>query len=320
MRFRPGIKFRQLQYFLAVAESLHFSKAAEQLFVTQPTLSHQLAELESQLGTELFDRSGKAVRLTQAGELFRAYAKRSIDEIDAGCSALAELEGLQRGELWIGVNQSFVHRLMPSIIGEFIERHPAVQLHIDEMTANQIERRLCEGQLDLGIAFAPSVLEDTELEPIVQERLMLVARRDHPLANRPFVRLAELDGVPLVLLRREYSTRQLIDKYMAEVGITPRLACETNTIELMRALAGRSGLAAIMPDSSVEKAPPLCVLPLVDPVPVRTSALLWSRHKFRTRAAKTFAQIVRDRFASAIPELSASPPPRAAIPRLETCS
>jgi LysR family cyn operon transcriptional activator len=102
MKLRPGIKYRQLQYFLAVAESLHFSKAAEKLFVTQPTLSHQLAELETQLGTTLFDRAGKAVQLTQAGEIFRAYAKRSIDEIEAGCSALAELEGLQRGELSIG--------------------------------------------------------------------------------------------------------------------------------------------------------------------------------------------------------------------------
>jgi LysR family transcriptional regulator, cyn operon transcriptional activator len=298
MRLRPGIKYRQLQYFLAVADSLHFSKAAEKLFVTQPTLSHQLAELETQLGTVLFDRAGKAVRLTQAGEVFRAYARRSIEEIEAGCSALAELEGLQRGELCIGVNQSFVHRLMPPIISEFIERHPGVQLHVDEMTANEIERHLAEGLLDLGIAFAPSVLEDTELEPILDERLLLVARRDHPLAGRAQVRMAELEDVPLVLLKREYSTRQLIEQYMAQAGVTPKVACETNTIGLMRGLAGASGLAAIMPESSVERAAHLCVLALVDPVPVRTSALLWSRHKFRTLAAKTFAQLVRDRFAS----------------------
>ena len=88
---------------------------------------------------------------------------------------------------------------------------------------------------------------------------------------------------------------------MAEAGVTPKVACETNTIELMRGLAGTSNLAAIMLESSVEKAPHLCVLPLVDPIPVRTSALLWSRHKFRTLAAKTFAQIVRDRFASTMP-------------------
>jgi LysR family cyn operon transcriptional activator len=301
MKLRPGIKYRQLQYFLAVAESLHFSKAAEKLFVTQPTLSHQLAELEAQIGTPLFDRSGKAVLLTQAGEIFRAYAKRSIDEIEAGCNALAELEGLQRGELSIGVTQSFVHRLMPPIIGEFIERYPAVRLDVEEMTANQIERQLADGALDLGIAFAPTVLEETELEPILEERLLLVARSDHALANRSQVRMAELEGVRLVLLRREYSTRQLIEDYLAKAGVKPVVACETNTIDLMRGLAATTDLAAILPESSVEKSPHLCVLPLVDPVPVRTSALLWSRHKFRTLAAKTFAQIVRDRFVSGMP-------------------
>jgi len=298
MKLRPGIKYRQLQYFLAVAQSLHFSKAAEKLFVTQPTLSHQLAELEAQLGIPLFDRSGKGVRLTQAGETFRAYAQRSIDEIEAGCNALAELEGLQRGQLSIGVTQSFVHRLMPPIIAEFLARYPAVHLDVQEMTASQIERQLADGVLDLGIAFAPSALEDTELEPILEERLLLVARRDHPLANQPSVRMAELAGVSLVLLRRDYSTRQLIEDYMAQAGVKPTVACETNTIDLMRGLAAASGLAAILPESSVEKLPDLCVLPLVDPVPMRTSALLWSRHKFRTLAAKTFAQIVRDRFVS----------------------
>ncbi|HSV37053.1 MAG TPA: transcriptional regulator CynR [Ramlibacter sp.] len=298
MRLRPGIKYRQLQYFLAVAQSLHFSKAAEKLFVTQPTLSHQLAELEAQLGIPLFDRLGKSVRLTQAGETFRAYAQRSIDEIEAGCNALAELEGLQRGQLSIGVTQSFVHRLMPPIITEFLARYPAVHLDVQEMTASQIERHLADGVLDLGIAFAPSALEDTELEPILEERLLLVARRDHPLASQPSVRMAELAGVPLVLLRRDYSTRQLIEDYLAQAGVRPNVACETNTIDLMRGLAATSGLAAILPESSVGKLPELCVLPLVDPVPMRTSALLWSRHKFRTLAAKTFAQIVRDRFVS----------------------
>ncbi|HWI79236.1 MAG TPA: LysR substrate-binding domain-containing protein, partial [Ramlibacter sp.] len=211
MKLRPGIKYRQLQYFLAVAETLHFSKAAERVFVTQPTLSHQLAELEAQIGAPLFDRAGKNVRLTQAGEIFRAYAKRSLDEIEAGANALAELEGLRRGELRIGVTQSFVRRLMPPIIGEFLERHPAVHLRVSDLPAIQIERQLSEGLLDLGIAFAPSVLEDTELEPILEDRLLLVVRADHRLAGKAQVRMAELEGVALVLLSRDYSTRQLVD-------------------------------------------------------------------------------------------------------------
>lgn len=302
MRTRPAIKYRQLQYFLAAAESLHFSKAAEQLFVTQPTLSHQLAELEAQLGTPLFDRSGKTVRLTHAGTVFRDHARRSIAEVEAGCRALVELEGLQRGEITMGVNQSFVHRLLPPILGEFITRYPGLQLRVDEMSAGEIERRLAEGSLDLGIAFAPTVLEDTELEPILDERLLLVVRAGHPLAQRPQVRLAELVGIPLVLLSREYATRRLIEKHLGEAGVVPQVACETNTVALMRGLAAASDLAAILPESSVEESPRLRVLPLVDPVPLRTSAILWPRHRFRTLAARTFAALLRERFASALRE------------------
>jgi LysR family transcriptional regulator, cyn operon transcriptional activator len=302
MRTRPAIKYRQLQYFLAAAESLHFSKAAEQLFVTQPTLSHQLAELEAQLGTPLFDRSGKTVRLTHAGTVFRDHARRSIAEVEAGCRALVELEGLQRGEITMGVNQSFVHRLLPPILGEFITRYPGLQLRVDEMSAGEIERRLAEGSLDLGIAFAPAVLEDTELEPILDERLLLVVRAGHPLAQRPQVRLAELAGIPLVLLAREYATRRLIEKHLGEAGVVPQVACETNTVALMRGLAAASDLAAILPESSVEETPRLRVLPLVDPVPLRTSAILWPRHRFRTLAARAFAALLRERFASALRE------------------
>lgn len=303
MKLRPGIKYRQLQYFLAVAESLHFSKAAESLFVTQPTLSHQLAELEAQIGTPLFDRAGKAVRLTQAGEIFRGYARRSIDEMEAGCNALAELEGLQRGDLRIGVTQSFVRRLMPPIIGEFRQRHPAIRLHVDDMPANQIERQLREGALDLGIAFAPSLLEETELEPILEDRLLLVTRRDHPLGSRREVRMCELAGVALVLLSRDYSTRQLIDDYLRQAGVEADIACETNTIDLMIGLAMTSDLAAILPESAIQKMEEVCVLPIVDPAPVRTSALMWPRHKYRTLAARTFAQIVRDRFVARLPAI-----------------
>jgi len=303
MKQRPAIKYRQLQYFLAVAESLHFSKAAEALFVTQPTLSHQLAELEAQIGMPLFDRAGKNVRLTQAGEVFREYAKRSIDAIEAGCTALSELEGLQRGDLRIGVTQSFIRRLMPPIIGEFRRRHPAIRLHVQDMTAQQIERQLAEGALDLGIAFAPSLLEETELEPILQDRLLLVLRRDHPLAARQEVRMADLAGTPLVLLSRDYTTRQIIDAYFDQVGVKPEVACETNTIDLMIGLAKTTDLASIMPESAISRAREIAVLTIVDPAPVRTSALLWPRHKYRSMAARAFADIVRERFPTRLPAI-----------------
>ena len=298
MTARIPVKIRQLQYFLAAARTLHFSRAAEELFVTQPTLSHQIAELEAQLGTPLFDRTAKSVRLTQAGEVLLAYAKRGLGEMEAGIGALEELEGLQRGLLRIGVTQSFLRKLMPPILGQFMQRYPSVRLSVDEMTAGEIEKRLADGELDLGIAFAPALLEDTEIETILQERLLLVTGRTHRFAARRRVRMRELAGEPLALFGKEYSTRHLLERYFKEAGIEPDVVCSANAIDVMLGIAKESAVATIIPESAIEKTPDIRVIELIDPVPVRISAVLWARHRFRSAAARTFAQLVRDRFLS----------------------
>ena len=292
-----ALKLRQLQYFIAVADTLHFTKAADSLAVTQPTLSHQIAELETTLGAVLFDRAGKSVRLTQAGELFRAFAIRSIKQLEAGCVALSELEGLLRGNLRIGVIQSFSHTLLPPILGAFVTSHPGIKVDIEEMTAGGIERALAAGIIDLGIAFASAAHEATELEPVLQEELLLVVRHTHPLAKRTRVKMADLDGVRMVLLDTSYSTRQLIDRYLATANAQPDVVCATNSMGIMLGTVMESELATIIPERALdlERLPELRAVRLREPTPVRTSALLWPRDGVRTVAARRFAELVRQR-------------------------
>jgi LysR family cyn operon transcriptional activator len=310
MNNKPGIKLRQLEYFLAVAETLHFSKAADKLFVTQPTLSHQLAELETHIGKALFDRSGKTIRLTQVGEVFHAYAKRSLDELAAGYIALDELEGLQRGKLRIGVSQSFMRKLLPPIAAEFIARYPAIHLTIVEMMAPLIEQQVARGELDLGIAFVPTRLEDTGVEPLLEERLVLVTGVNHRLAKRKRIRLTDLRDEPLVLLTRDYYTRGLIELHFDQLGIAPHVASETNAINLMLELAAQSNLATILPDSTIDLSAGISVIPIYDPVPIRVTALLWSKRHYQSVAAATFSQLLRERILA-----GRVPPRRRPAPR-----
>ena len=290
IQIHHGMKLRQLQYFLAVAETLHFSKAAEKVFVTQPTLSHQIAELETHIGMPLFDRAGKTVRMTEAGRLFAVHAIRALKELESGWTALRELEGLHRGTLNIGASGSFVRKLFPPIIGEFISRYPSVKLNIEEMTATEIERRLADASLDLGIAFAPSVLEDTELEPILEERLLLVVGPEHPFAERTSIPLVELDGTPMVFFTKGYSTRKMVDRYFENAGANLNLVCETNSIEVMLGIVTQTGVATILPEGTIERSPAIRVVSIVEPEPIRVSALLWSRHSFRTFAGAGHCQ------------------------------
>jgi LysR family cyn operon transcriptional activator len=301
MNIFNGIKLRQLQYFLAVADKMHFSRAAEKVFVTQPTLSHQIAELESHVGTLLFDRTGKVVRLTEAGRLFATHATKALQELDSGCTALRELEGLQRGTLNIGASQSFVRKLLPPLLGDFMNGYPAIRLNIQEMTATQIERNLANGSLDLGIAFEPSVMEETEVEPILEERLLLVVGHNHPLAHLTSVQLRQLDDHPLVFFTQEFSTRRLVSNYFDTVSARLNLVCETNSIEVMLGVVMQTNVATILPEGTIPRDSNLRVMPIVEPELVRVSALLWSRHSFRTFAARTFAAMVRQHFISRLP-------------------
>lgn len=298
-RFPSAITLRQLEYFLAAAETLHFTKAAESLAVTQPTLSHQIGQLEMQLGGPLFDRIGKKVRLTESGHLLKGFADRAIRELEAGRVALSELEGMVRGDLRIGVIQSFSRILLPSILGNFITRYPSIRLSIREMTGVEIEHRLADGALDLGIAFAPTALDSAEVEPVLQEEMLLVVGPESEFASRKWVRFTELDGKPFALLGGEFTTRRLIDRYFAEGGATPRVVCETNSMEVMLGAVTEGAVCALMPEYSVHDVDPrFRTVRLRDPRPVRTSALLWPKHSFRTASARTFGQMMRDRFLS----------------------
>jgi LysR family cyn operon transcriptional activator len=299
-RFISALKLRQLQYFLALADTAQFTKAAQVMSVTQPTLSHQIAELEEQIGTPLFDRLGKTVRLTSAGELFRHHVAAALKELNAGRVALDELDGLLRGLVRIGVIQSFSRTLLAPTLSAFILAHPTIRLQVDEMTAEEIERRLSGGLLDLGIALAPGQMEDTVVEPVLEERMLLVVAPTHELARSSSLRMGQLTGVRMAMLSPDYATRQIIDRYLQAAQCEPIVVCESNSIEVILGTVSGGALAALIPERalSVAQRRQLRTIRLTDPSPVRTSALLWPRHAFRSRAARRFGDMIRDRFLS----------------------
>ena len=304
MALPAGIKLRQLEYFLAVADSLHFTNAAQALYVTQPTLSHQIAQLEARLGFPLLNRIGKKVTLTEAGRLFQSHASRALQELRAGQDALTELEGLARGELRIGIIQSFCFTLLPPLMEKFVGRYPSIRMRIENVPARAIEEGLARGRLDVGIAFAPATLEETEAEPILEERMLLVAHRSHPLARRKTCAVSQLDGKPMALLTEDFSTRQLIDRALAQGGAKPKLVCETNSIEVMLAAVRSGKVLTILPERAFTAHDGLVGVALRDPTPRRVSALLWNRHSFRSQAARTFAAMLRESFG--LPAAAAS--------------
>ena len=184
-----------------------FTRAAERVHVTQSTLSHQIRQLEEEIGQPLFDRIGKKVVTTEAGELFLAFAARALKEVDQGIAMLKPGGGGLTGQVRIGATHTFNIGLIPECVALFLARHPTVQVRVEELAADQIAAKLHAGELDLGIAYRPSGPTDLWFEPLYNEEMVLVVSTTHPLAGRKRIRMVELHQQRLVLLPAYFATR-----------------------------------------------------------------------------------------------------------------
>jgi LysR family cyn operon transcriptional activator len=296
------IELRHLRYFLAVAEATHFTRAAQKLHVTQPTLSHQIRQLEGQLNLPLFDRIGRRVKLTAAAELLLPHARRVLRELEEAQNALGELHGLRRGELKVGIVQTVNACVIPEIVAKFSGAHPGVRVNCSEMAVEDIETGIESGRLDLGIGFLPAGKKSLDGEKLFTEELVGVVSRNHPLARRRRLRMRELARYPLVLLSNKYCTRQLIDRAFSEAQSPPEVQVEMNSVESILATVRQARLATVLPSLALcERDRGLAAISLTEPVPVRSVGLLWLKGAHRRAAAQAFAKVtesvLRDRRA-----------------------
>lgn len=289
------MEFRHLRYFLAVADALHFTKAAEGLPVSQPALSAQIKQLEQEVGVPLFDRVGRSVQLTRAGLIFREHARRALREMELAQVAIAEEEGLQRGALAVGVVQTVNAYLVPDIVGRFSTLHPQVSLKLDELSGPEIEAGVKSGLLELGIGFVPAGSDRIESQPLFEEDFVLIASPRHHFATRRHLRLASLADEPLVLLPDIFCARRLLNASFEQVGIVPKVAVEMNSIEGILATVKTSKLATVLPRLSLglEGNDGLRGIPLKHPTPRRSLGLLWKKGGYRSGAAQALANQVR---------------------------
>jgi LysR family cyn operon transcriptional activator len=287
-----SMEIRQLRYFLDIAETEHLTQSAENLFVTQSTLSHGLRQLEQELGVLLFDRLGRGLKLSQAGAEFRGYARRTLREIEAGRTALADLGQLHSGKLTIGAFPTFLNTVVPATLAAFNKEHPRVIIEVRDLRAGPIEDLLVRGDLDMGIAFHPAMHAEVEVEPLFDEQMVLVVSQSHALSRRRNLTLRQLAGVPLALLPRTFATRLLIDSSFRQAGTEPNVSVETESVESLLGVCRYGDLAAIVPDRAARQAKDLKTIYLTEPQMIRHAGILWRRGASRSPAAKKFGAML----------------------------
>lgn len=287
------MELRHLRYFAALAETLHFTRAADRTHVTQSTLSHQIKQLEEELGVRLFDRVGKRVVITEASDTLLAQILPALHQIDRAVTAVNSQPGSMAGALRVGATYSFNTRLVPQCIASFLSRNPAIRVTAEELSQARIVERLESGDLDLGIAYRPTEDHDLWFEPLYNEEMVLVVANDHPLSKRRKVRMIELHNLRMALLPPIFSTRQQLDECFRATGAEPVVVAQMNTIMPMIELVRQTDLAGIVGETAVGGLEGVSIVALENPTPIRTPGLLWKRGGSDDLVIKQFAAVVR---------------------------
>ena len=214
-----GMELRQIRYFLGVAKTLHFTRAAQQLNVSQPALSAAVKALEEELQTPLFKRIGRRIELTQAGKALQPYAVKLLQSAEEGRVAVQETVGLLRGHLTVGVLHSLNAYLVPQLVGRFRALAPGVALMVRGMHATDVPDGILQSTLDLGITMLPVRRPDLVELPLFEEELVLVSPPPRHARRTSALPLKEAAALPLVLFPPEYTLRRIIDDAFAAAGV-----------------------------------------------------------------------------------------------------
>ncbi|GAA2734269.1 transcriptional regulator CynR [Streptomyces nogalater] len=289
-----ALELRHLRYLLAVAENGTFTRAAEELHISQPTLSQQIKQLERMLGAQLLDRTGRTVRLTDSGEAYVHHARRALRDLAAAERAVHDVRDLSRGHLRLAVTPTFTAYLTGPLAAELHSRHPGITLTLRETTQDRVEAGLLADEIDLGIAFAGTHLPGVTATELFTETLALVTSARHPAGDHHALPVESLARMQLALLTADFATRTHIDGYFAEHGISPRTAVEANSIQALTAIVQRTTLATVLPDAIAHDHPHLTLVPLDPPLPERTVALLTRTDAYQSAAARAFTDLIHD--------------------------
>ncbi|MDO4521281.1 MAG: LysR family transcriptional regulator [Erysipelotrichaceae bacterium] len=293
------MELRTLRYFLAVAAEENMTAAANSLHISQPALSYQIAELEKELGKQLFLRSGRKMILTEEGMFLRSRAEEIIDLADRTGAQLSEGTSEVHGDIYIGAAESLSLHSLALVIADFRKEYPHVVFHFHSGTMDDVYERLNRGAIDFAVVVEPFSPDGCEVTAMPSaDRMGIVIRKDHPLAAKKTVSASDLYDLPLILTTR----RNMNEKQVAEmIGIPPEHfnVSATGNLIFNLAILAEHEIGAILTLEgliSTHESSLLTFVPLDPPV---TRRLVFACKQYRpmSRAARLFYEKVKENFS-----------------------
>lgn len=288
------MELRQLKYFVKSAEYLNFSVAAKHLYITQSTLSQQIKQLEFELGFELFLRNSRHISLTEAGEEFLPFARKTIQDAEDGVQRLHDLQHVKAGKLRVGVTYSLSTVLTEGLL-EFMKAYPDIKLEVCYKTVNELLALLKERELDFILSYKPIFdAPDVESMSLFENALALVVAKDHPLAAKKRIMIQELADIPLVLPSHDLQARMMLEKLIAgkDVALSSRL--ELNETNILLQMVSTGSYSTILSTSAVFGNSRFKAIPIDDPANIMEASMLRLKGAYQKAAAQEFVKILLD--------------------------
>lgn len=242
------MEIQQLRYFLAVAKSRNFSRAAERCHVAQPSLSQQIKKLEDELGSRLLERSRREATLTEAGRAFLPHAESVLAELELARDRVNETRGVVRGRVALGVIPTVAPYYLPGLLGGFGARYPGIQVAVTEATTGDLVRATQAGEIDLALTSLPIVARGIEAAEVFSEELWLALPKRHPLARRARdVRIGELSEEPFMLLQDGHCLAGQALEFCTMRGFAPKVTFRSAQMETILAFVAAGMGVSMVP-------------------------------------------------------------------------
>lgn len=245
------MEFRQLRYFVKVAELRSFSEASKVLFISQSTLSQQIKQLEEELGVELLVRDSRHVSMSDYGEQYLPYAKQVLKDVDTSTERMNDVRQLKIGTLNVGATYTFCP-LLADTVRDYMKKYPGIKLKIYCRSMENLMEMLEHGQLDVALSYKPlQSYDDIDSHILFNSNLCVIAGKDNPVAKKERIRLAELENLPLVLPAKGLQARNAFDNLLYGQNFKFDVRLEINDLSMLLDMVSRTNLVTLLSGATI---------------------------------------------------------------------
>jgi LysR family transcriptional regulator, hydrogen peroxide-inducible genes activator len=290
---RNDLDIQSLEQFVVLARTKNFTRAGEELNLSQSALSRSIQKLEDQLGQPLFERKPREVVLTDLGELLLERAKKILKLVEDTFSELSEAG--RRGRVRLGAIPTIAPYFLPSLLGSFAEKHPDISVIVQEDTTESLIKSCSHGDIDLAIVALPIIAKYLEVEPLFTEELLLVLPAGHPLAAEESIGVASVDGYPFVMLNEAHCLSENISSFCRRQSVQPVTVERTSQLTTVQELVALDHGVSIVPEMArrLDLSNRRVYRSFSGEKPLRTVALMWNTYRYQGKALKALMEHVR---------------------------